>query len=206
MLANKKHQAFVDEYFFNNFNATEAYKKAYGVEDDNAASASSSRLLRNVKSITLEIENRFQERAMKANEIIDRLSQIARGDVADFLDIGSMGYNVDLDKAYKAKKTHLVKKIKQKTTLVIGKGDMPDQEFHETEFELYSAHEALRDLAKVHALFIDRTRLEGDPLSILLALKAENKITAADIPALIPDFGENLVKQLFGDHANVSSE
>lgn len=156
MLANKKHQAFVDEYFLNNFNATEAYKAAYGVTDDNVASASSSRLLRNVKTVSLEIEKRFQERAMKANEVIDRLSQIARGDIADFLDITSMGYSVDLQKAYKAKKTHLIKKIKQKTTTVIGKGDMPDQEFHETEFELYSAHEALRDMAKVHALFVDK--------------------------------------------------
>lgn len=30
-------------------NATEAYKKAYGVEDDNVAAAAASRLLRNVK-------------------------------------------------------------------------------------------------------------------------------------------------------------
>lgn len=199
-----KHLAFVDEYFLNSLNATEAYKKVYGVKDDNAAAASASRLLRNVKSVTLEIERRFNERAMKANEVIDRLSQIARGDVADFLDIGTMGFSVDLHKAYQAKKTHLVKKVKQKTTTVIGKGDMPDQEFHETEFELYSAHEALRDLAKVHALFIDRTRLEGDPLSILQALKAENKITEADIPTLLPDFGETLIKQLFGEQALVS--
>lgn len=45
-----------------------------------------------------------------------------------------------------------------------------------------------------------------DPLEILRQLKAENKITAADIPALLPDFGETLIKQLFGEQALVSAE
>jgi len=135
---------------------------------------------------------------MNADEVLDRLTDIARGDIADVLDIGSMGFSLDLKKAYEGGKTKLIKKLKQKTTIVIGKGENPDQEFHETEFEMYSAHEALRDLAKVHALFIDRTRNDSDALTMLLAMKNEGKLTAADIPNLTRDFGENLVRQLFG--------
>ena len=79
MALSLKKRAFINEYFLCNFNGTEAYKRAYGVTDDNAAAASASRLLRDVK-IKQEIETRFAERAMSANEVIDRLSQIARGE------------------------------------------------------------------------------------------------------------------------------
>lgn len=160
MLRNAKHNEFVNQYFLLGFNQTRAYMQTYGETDENAAAANASRLIRNDK-VAQEIKRRFEARAMKADEVIDRLSQIARGDLGDFLDITEMGYSVDVSKALKARKTHLIKKLKQKTTLVMGKGDAPDQEFHETEIELYSAHEALRDMGKVHVLFTDKIKVEG---------------------------------------------
>lgn len=202
MLSNKKHQAFVDNYFFCNFNATEAYKLTYGTLDDNVAAANASRLLRNDK-VAQEVRARFEARAMKADEIIDRLSQIARGDIGDYIDDYGV---IDFQKARKARKTHLLKKVKQRTIRQMGNEEKEDTEIHDMEFEAYSAHEALRDLAKVHALFIDRTRNDSDALTILTAMKNEGKLTEADIPNLTRDFGEYVVKQLFGEAAHVSAD
>jgi len=174
----------------------------YDEVDESTAASNASRLLRNDK-VALEIKERFEARAMKADEVIDRLSQIARGDIEDYLNEFD---GFDLAKARKAKRTHLIKKIKQRTITKIGKGeDEDDTEIHDVEFEMYSAHEALRDLAKVHALFVDRTRNDSDALTMLLAMKNEGKLTAADIPNLTRDFGENLVRQLFGATVEVGN-
>jgi len=199
MLKNKRHAEFVNNYFFHNFNATRAYMATYDEVDESTAASNASRLLRNDK-VALEIKERFDARAMKADEVIDRLSQIARGDIADFVD--DYG-GFDIQAARKARKTHLLKKVKQRTIRKMGETKEDgttgeDVEIHDIEFEAYSAHEALRDLAKVHALFVDRTRNDSDALTMLLAMKNEGKLTAADIPNLTRDFGENLVRQLFG--------
>lgn len=174
MALSLKKRAFINEYFLCNFNGTEAYKRAYGVTDDNAAAASASRLLRDVK-IKQEIETRFAERAMSANEVIDRLSQIARGDLGDFLKANEEGYEIDIVAAKIARRTHLVKKLKQRKTRQV---DSYEQEWEtvDTEIELYSAHEALRDLAKKHALFTEKSRVE-DWRTDLIDLLRKGEIT-----------------------------
>lgn len=58
MLKNKKHAAFVDNYFFNNFNATRAYMETYGIENARAASVSACNLLKNTR-VNKEIEDRI---------------------------------------------------------------------------------------------------------------------------------------------------
>lgn len=56
-----------------------------------------------------------------------------------------------------------------------------------------------------HRGYAERIEFQDvEPLEILRQLKAENKITEADIPTLLPDFGETLIKQLFGEQALVS--
>lgn len=168
MLKNKKHQAFVDNYFFNNFNATRAYMATYGEVDETTAASNASRLLRNDK-VAQEIKERFEARAMKADEVLDRLSQIARGDIADYMNEYD---GLDLARARKAKRTHLVKKVKQRTVTKIGNVEgAEDVEVHDIEFEMYSAHEALRDLAKVHGLFVEKhehTGKDGVPIRVTL--------------------------------------
>lgn len=172
MALSLKKRAFINEYFLCNFNGTEAYKRAYGVTDDNAAAASASRLLRDVK-IKQEIETRFAERAMSANEVIDRLSQIARADFGDYMDDEG---RVDIKKLKTAKKTHLVKRIKQRTlTTPSADGDAPTLA-HDLDVEFYSAHEALRDLAKKHALFTEKSRVE-DWRTDLIDLLRKGEIT-----------------------------
>ncbi len=171
-----KQKAFIDEYLLD-FNATKASIRA-GYSEKTAYSIGWENLRK--PEIKDEISRRLSERRMSADEVLDRLTDIARGDIADVLDIGSMGFNLDLKKAHDSGKTKLIKKLKQKTTIVIGKGENPDQEFHETEFEMYSAHEALRDLGKVHGLFTDKTRVE-DWRTDLLAMLKKGDVSPDDI-------------------------
>lgn len=148
-----RHKEFINEYL-KCFNATDAYLKIYPKAKYDTARANSSRLLADA-NISAEIARRLAERRMSADEVLDRLTDIARGDIGEIMDISGVGFNLDMQKAKDAGKTKLIKKIKQKTTYFSGK-DGGDSEQHEIEIELYSAHEALRDLGKVHGLFVER--------------------------------------------------
>lgn len=194
-----KETIFLSEYL-RCFNATEAARRA-------GYSSPEKQGFQKKEKFRAEIQEVLRKRAMSPEEIIDALQQIAQGDIGDVMDIGSMGFSVDLKTAKDRGLTKLIKKAKQKTTLYQSKSELvPDSETHEIEIELYSRHEALRDLAKVHALFIDRTRNDSDALTILTAMKNEGKLTEADIPNLVRDFGEYVVKQLFGEAARVSTD
>jgi hypothetical protein len=104
---------------------------------------------------------------MSADEVLCRLSDIARGDIADLMDITSAGFTFRLlvkdenGNRVVNQNTKLIKKIKQKVTTILGKGESDDREIIETELELYSAQEALNTLGKYHKLFVDRTELTG---------------------------------------------
>jgi phage terminase small subunit len=164
-----KQQAFVNSYLGEaRFNATVAARLAGYEGDDNVLGVTGYENLRNPK-IASEISSRINEAAMSANEVLDRLSQIARGEVADFLDEDG---KFDLKTARKLKKAGLLKKLKSKRTSKqvdsITEGDDDSREtletaliYEEVEFELYSAHEALRDLGKFHKLFNDRQEISG---------------------------------------------
>lgn len=151
-----RHKEFINEYL-KCFNATHAYLKIYPKAKYDTARANSSRLLADA-NIAAEIARRLAERRMSADEVLDRLTDIARGDIGELMDVSGVGFNLDMQKAQETGKTKLIKKIKQKTTYFSGK-DGNDNEQHEIEIELYSAHEALRDLGKVHGLFVERKDL-----------------------------------------------
>ena len=79
MLTNKKHIAFIDEYFLNGFNATQAYKSVYKKVTDASAAERGSKLLRNV-NVAEEIARRQAVNAQKF--------EIKKEDLAkDLLDI-----------------------------------------------------------------------------------------------------------------------
>ncbi len=116
---------------------------------------------------------------MSADETMIRLADIARGDVADLMDITTAGFEIKLTQQDENgvqkvnPKTKLIKKIKQKVTTFLAKGESDeDREIIETEIELYSAQDALNSIAKHHKLFSDaaiEVKVEaGD--SILAAL------------------------------------
>jgi len=83
-----KQRAFVDAWFSNGFNGTEAARAAeYGNGDatDNALAASASRTLRNVK-VLAEIENRFSGHGVTAEEVLSVLAGQMRASPGDFMD------------------------------------------------------------------------------------------------------------------------
>lgn len=149
---NKAQQVFVSEYL-KCFNGTEAYSRAYPKSSKDAARANAARLIA-TDSIKAEITSRLAEHHMSADEALQRLADMARGDVTEF--ITPMGaFDIEAMKA--AGKGHLIKKIKQKTVTKIGKTDNDeDTEIHDTEIELYPADSALRDILKMHG------KMKGD--------------------------------------------
>jgi hypothetical protein len=161
-LSNKR-QAFINEYLCT-WNATEAARRA-GYAHPNKQGP---RLLVNV-GIAKDIRQRINEKAMAADEVLQGLADIARGDMADLMEITTSGFTLSLmvDDGNGNKiinpKTKLIKKIKQKvTTYLAKKEDDEDREVIETELELYSAHDAYRDIGRHHALFTDNTDITSN--------------------------------------------
>lgn len=186
MTLSLKHQSFIDSYFLHNQNATEAYCDVYGVSR-NVGRAAAARLLAKV-SIADEIRRRTDEITMSADEVLSRLSDIGRGDIADLMDITTSGFTFKLlidgpngEKIHNPK-TKLIKKIRQKVTTYLAKRESEDdREVIETEFELYSAHEALRDLGRVHALFTDKVKIEDGWRTEIVGLLRSGMVTKQDV-------------------------
>lgn len=152
MSTSPKEQIWLDTYL-RTFNATEAARVA-GYQWPEKQGYQKKQKFRE------EINELLRQRAMTPAEIIDELQQIALGDIADYFN----GYTViDLEKAKEDGKSKLVKKLKQRTVTKIGKTDTDeDVEVHDLELEMYSRHEALRDLGKIHSLFVERTENTGE--------------------------------------------
>jgi phage terminase small subunit len=97
--------------------------------------------------IRAAIDARLDEAALTANQVLARLSDIATGDLGDFLTIDDAGaWSIDMRKAKRAGRTHLIKKIKASPT--------------GTEIELHSPLDALDKLGKYRRLFVERIALE----------------------------------------------
>lgn len=161
MAITNKQARFIDEYLVD-FNATQAAIRA-GYSPKTAYSQG-SRLLKDV-----EISAAIKAAVMPAEEVMLRLSDIARGDIADLMAISSTGFNFELmtedENGNKIvnPKTKLIKRIKQKVTTILAKSEGgEDKEIIETEIELYSAHEALRDIGKIHKIFVERAEITGE--------------------------------------------
>lgn len=112
-----------------------------------------------------EVEAKWLAKVMEKTEVLARLSEMARGDVGDFMDIESMSYNLSMKKAKELGLTHLIKKVKQRTVITQDK-DGEEKEEDIQEIELYSAHDALVDLGKHLKLFTENLDLTsgGKPL------------------------------------------
>lgn len=162
-----KQRLFIESYLSNGFNATEAARQAGYKGDARTLAVIGFENLRK-PNIAAVVSERMNEAAMGANEVLARLSAIADGDVTYFLDEDG---KFDLKAARQAKKTGLLKKLKTKrTSKVVDVKTEGEEEaerletslvVEEVEFELYSAHEALRDLGKYHKLFAERYEHSG---------------------------------------------
>ena len=157
---NDRQKRFVEEYLVD-FNATQAAIRA-GYSQKSARSIGAENLTKP------DISEAISERLMSADEVIARLSDIARGDIKDLMHISSMGYELELlskddDGEFKVNPhTKLIKKIKQKVTTIMPRTpDGEEKEIVETDLELYSALDALALLGRHHKLFTDKTEITG---------------------------------------------
>ncbi len=153
-MLNNKQTVFVEEYL-TCWSATEAARRA-GYKHPHVQGP---RLLSNV-SIAEEVRQRIEDKAMTADEVLARLASQARGDMGDFLDIESMSFGINLQKAKEKGLTPLIKKVKQHTTIT-SYSDGKDEENTWIELELYDAHAALVDIGKHLKLFTD-LNVSGD--------------------------------------------
>jgi phage terminase small subunit len=174
-----KERLFVDFYLGESrFNATDAARRAGYKGNDNTLSSVGYDNLRKPEIATL-VDTRINEAAMSANEVLARLSDIASGKIADLMDEEG---RFDLKLAKQRKKDQLLKKLKIKrfSKQVDSHAEGGEEKeiietsliTEEVEFEMYSAHEALRDLGKYHKLFTDKTEhtgKDGGPIRITRA-------------------------------------
>jgi phage terminase small subunit len=149
---SKKHQKVQDEYV-TCFNQTRAYQSAYPDASYESARTAAARLFAN-DNFLAHLKARLDEVHMSADEALKLTADIARGDIAEFLAVSSMGFTVDIAAAHEAGKTRLIKKIKQKTITINGKNE--DREIHTEEIVL-----------KLHGKFTDKLDVTsgGKPLS-----------------------------------------
>lgn len=159
----KKQRVFVEEYL-QCWNAAEAARRAGYSE--RTARTQGSKLLTKV-DIQEEISKRIAEKAMSADEVLLRLGDMARGDIGEFMDISSIGFNVSLETAKELGLTHLIKKVKQRTTIT-QKKDGDEEENHWIELELHDSQAALVHLGRVHKLFTDKIDIRQDVIKVTL--------------------------------------
>lgn len=138
------------------FNGVQSAKKAGYKGNYNTLCATASRLLRNVK-VSKYLEKEFAKVAMPSTEVIARLSDHARGSLADILNKDG---EFDLSDARLRGKDHLLKKLKITRNIVKNKKG-PDYETINYEYEVHDKLAALEKLGKVHSLFTDKIDHSG---------------------------------------------
>lgn len=161
MALRKKQQGFINEYLID-FNATRAAERAGYKGSDNTLAVTGHDLLRNPK-IEEVIRQRLKEKAMLADEVLMRLAEQARANLADFLSRSQEDgpLVIDLDQAALLGKLHLVKKVKQRIFHHLNEdGEVTSIEVR-AEVELHDPQKALELLGKHHGLFKEKVELSG---------------------------------------------
>ena len=167
-----KQKAFVEAYFNNQMNATEAYLSLHPKSSRAAARAHGSLMVTN-GNIYAEIERRLSEQVMSANEVLKRLSDMSRANMLPFIRITDEGFTYfDFSHPDAKNYFHLIKKIKTKRTRRLeGKGENAEVwEDEWVEVELHDAQSALEKIGKYHHLFKDEVDLTtgGDAITFII--------------------------------------
>lgn len=159
----EKQIRFIAEYLVD-YNGTQAAIRA-GYSKKTAYSIAWENLRK--PEIAGEIKKRLESVHMGLDEVLARQAEIARGDIADVMQITSVGAVVDLDEARRNGKTHLIRKVKQKTTTILSSnGQGEDREIHELQVELYPADRAQANILRVHGAYSDKLDISGEGISI----------------------------------------
>lgn len=146
-----KQRVFVAEYL-RCLNATEAARRA-GYSEKTAYSIGWENLRK--PEIAAAISAVVAERAMSANEVLDRLADQARGSLSQFLDVDG-GELVGFDFS-EGTPVHLLKKAKV-TEIQLNQFTTK----RSVEIEILDPQAALIQLAKHHGLVTDKTEHTGD--------------------------------------------
>lgn len=148
-----KQRRFIEEYTVD-FNATQAAIRA-GYSEKTAAQQGHQLL--NKTSVSEAIEERLEQLAMSADEALKRLADWGRGDLTPFLRETEDGdVVIDLSTEEARRNMHLIRKIKFDERRV-------DDERTELRqrIELHDAKDAVKQIAKAHGLFVDKTVVSG---------------------------------------------
>jgi phage terminase small subunit len=168
MTLTKKQRIFIDEYLKTWNGAGSARKAGYS---ERSVYEIAVALLANV-NVRKEIDERLASSHMSANEVLQGIADIARGDMGDFVDANGMGFSLDMQEAKQRGLTKLIKKIKQKTVIHSGKNDSDeDREVHDLEIELYDKLSALEKIGKYHGLFSEKLDITSGGEKIVVTLK-----------------------------------
>jgi len=142
---NNRQRVFVEEYL-KCWNASEAARRA-GYSEKGLRQTAHKLLTR--ADISAEITQHLKELQIGADEVLVRLTEQARGSMADF--INPKTGTIDLVKAEKAGKLQLIKSFRRST----GKTRM-------VSVELYDAQAALVQLGKHLKLFSEEVQHTGE--------------------------------------------
>jgi len=173
---SKKHQRVLDEYLVC-FNQTRAYQKVYPKASYDSARSLASDLFANT-NFSAHVAERLNEAKMSADEAVKLLSEIARGDIGDFMAINSMGFELDLGAAREAQRTGVIKRVRQ--TVITVNGEKEDKETITTDIELHDKLSALRDVLKLHGKLPERLDLSNSDGTLTKVIIEYKEIDATE--------------------------
>jgi hypothetical protein len=167
-------------------NGTEAARRAGYKGDDNVLAVTAYDNLRNTKIVDF-IDARFAEHGMRANEVIERISEQAAADMGDFIEIRHGIPFWDLEKAAARNKLHLIQSFENTKSGV--------------KLKLFDAQAAQRTLAQHHGLLKTEVEITFAPDLLKRFVDAAQ---AAGITA--GDALEAYVQELVNAHTATNSE
>lgn len=183
-----KQRLFAEAYVSNGGNGVRAAQMAgYNSEKYNVMAQIASENLRKPE-IRAYVDRLTRDLSMGASEVLYRLTEIAHGDMRDFI-----------GKTYRELKLHnqghLIKKIETRVEVKqdADGNDLPGH-VEVTKIELYSRAEALLQLGRYHKLFTDKVEVQ-DPRVELIELIKRGDVTYEAVLESFKD--ETLAADLF---------
>lgn len=183
-----KQKLFAEAYVTNGGNGVRAAQAAGYNSDKYAVLAQIAHENLRKPEIRAYIDQLTRDLSMGASEVLYRLTEIAHGDMREFI-----------GKSYRELKAHnqghLIKKIETRIEVVREDGDEDNPRLIEvTKIELYSKADALQMLGKFHKLFTDKVEVE-DWRSKAINIIKSGSVTYQDVVEVYGD--ESLAAELF---------
>jgi hypothetical protein len=173
-----KERAFVDMYFRCNMNGTDAYSRLHPKAQRDTCRAKASDIVAK-DNIQAAINDHLTKQAMGKDEVLSRLSAIARASEFPFIRITDEGFcYFDFSDPEAEQYFFLVKKIKTKRTRkIVGHGeDAEPWEDELIEVELHDAQAALNTLAKYHGMLTDKVDVTSNGKEVNINVIYDKKV------------------------------